>query len=302
MELKQVESFVAVAKMRSFSKAANMLFISQPAVTSNVLKLENDLGITLINRKSKNNFLTDGGKLFYRYAVELINICSKAEYALSEYKNRIEGMLEIYASTIPEQYLLPHIVKAFKEAYPRVHFSIHHKDSRGVVEEILSGKVNFGFTGAKYPDGTLEYINFFTDRLVLITSPEKHFMADPVSINSLAGEDIILREEGSGTRLLFEKALRERALDMTMFRTQITNDSLESIKKMVALGVGVSFISHVAVTHEVASGRLKQYEIQDLNLNRHFSLVYCNNRSLSPLEEKFKNFVFKWRWDSHNTY
>lgn len=295
MEFKQVESFVAVARKKSFSKAADALFMSQPAITSNVQKLERELGITLINRKSKNITLTEGGKIFYRYAVEIINLCAQAEYSLGEYKENIKGMLEIYASTIPGQYLLPYIVKAFKEAYPLVLFSIRHKDSKEVVEEILSGRINFGFVGAKYSSEALEYIDFYDDRLVLITSPEKKFNTDSVSIQSLRGEDIVLREEGSGTRHLIESALKKEGLDMDMFRSQTINDSLETIKKMVALGIGISFVSEVAVRSEVASGQLNKYEIEDLDLKRQFSLVYCNNRCLSPIEEKFKDFVATWK-------
>lgn len=297
MEFKQVESFVAVAQKKSFSKAAEILFMSQPAVTSNVQKLESELGVTLINRKSKNFSLTEGGILFYRYAVELINICAKAEHSLCEYKKNIEGMLEIYASTIPAQHLLPHIVKAFREAYPRVAFSIHHKASREVTEEILSGRINMGFVGARYPSDSLEYIDFYDDRLVLIASPEKNFAADSVSIKNLMGEDIVLREDGSGTRLIIENALKENRLDMTFFRSQTINDSLEAIKKMVALNVGISLVSGVAVKREVASGELKQYEIRDLDLSRHFSLVYSNKRCLSPVEERFKDFVSTLKWD-----
>lgn len=297
MEFKQVESFVAVARNKSFSKAADGLFMSQPAVTSNVQKLERGLGVTLIDRKSKNITLTEGGKLLYRYAVEILNICAKAEHSLSEYKKNIEGTLEICASTIPEQYLLPHIVKAFKAVYRHVHFSVRHQDSKTVVDEILAGRINFGFIGAKYPSKSLKYIDFYDDQMVLITSPQKKFTAAAVRIESLIGEDIVLREEGSGTRLLLEKALQERKLDLSIFRSLTIIESLAAIKKMVALDVGISFVSDVAVKHEVAAGLLKRYEVEDLNLNRHFSLVYCNDRCLSPLEDKFKDFVAAWKWD-----
>lgn len=297
MEFKQVESFVEVTRKKSFSKAADVLFMSQPAVTSNIQKLERELGITLINRKSKNVTLTEGGKIFYRYALEIINICAQAEHSLGEYKKNIKGVLEICASTIPEQYLLPYIIKAFKEAYPQVFFSIRHKDSKEVVEEILAGRINFGLIGAKYPAEALEYTDFYKDRLVLITSPEKKITTDYVGIESLMGEDLVLREEGSGTRFLIESALKEKKLDLKMFRSQTINDSLEAIKKMVELNIGISFISEVAVRSEVALGQLKKYEVRDLNLDRHFSLVYCNNRCLSPIEEKFKDFVVAWKWD-----
>ncbi|MDQ2087243.1 selenium metabolism-associated LysR family transcriptional regulator [Herbivorax sp. ANBcel31] len=297
MEFSRVKIFVAVAQKKSFSKAADMLFISQPTVTSNVQKLESELGIKLFNRKNKNISLTEGGMLFYRYALELVNIYSKAEHALSIYKKGIEGVMEIYASTIPEQYLLPYIVKGFKEKYPLVHFSIRHKDSKKVLDKILSGTINFGFVGARHHSDALEYIDFYDDRLVLITSPKKKFPLDAVGIESLEGEDILLREEGSGTRILFENALKKKKLDMSIFGSHTINDSLETIKKMVALDVGIGLVSEISVKREVASGQLKKYEIKDLELERKFSLVYCKNRCLSPIEERFRDFVLNWRWN-----
>ncbi|NLV82827.1 MAG: LysR family transcriptional regulator [Synergistaceae bacterium] len=297
MEFKQIESFVTVAQKKSFTKAADTLFMSQPAVTSNIQKLEKELGIKLIDRKAKNITLTEGGNIFYRYAVEMINLCAQAEYSLNEYNNNIKGTIEIYASTIPEQYLLPYIVKGFNDIYPLVLFSIRHKDSKEVVDEILSGKINFGFVGAKYPSEALQYIDFYDDTLVLIASPQKNYISDSITINKLAGEKIIIREEGSGTRHLIENALKKKRLHLNMFKSEIICDSLESIKKMVALDLGISFVSDIAVKCEVTSGYLNKYTIEDLDLHRHFSLVFSNNRNFSPVEEKFKDFVRSWNWD-----
>lgn len=299
MEFKQLECFVAVAKKRSFSRAGDALFLSQPAITSNIQNLEQDLGITLFDR-NKNINLTKGGIEFFPYAVEILNLRDKSKVAVNQHKNNIEGLLEICASTIPEQYLLPHIIKAFKDIYPKVLFSIRHKDSKEVAEEILSGITNFGFIGAKYPYEGIKYIDVFEDKLVLITSPEKTFATDLISIHNLIGEEIVLREEGSGTRLLIENSLKEKKLDLNIFRSSTINHSMESIKKMVALNVGISFASNISVKYEVASGQLKQYDVKDLNLNRKFSLVYCSNRYLSPVEERFKEFVTNWKWDNIN--
>lgn len=297
MEFKQIESFVAVAQKKSFSNAADTLFMSQPAITSHIQKLERELGIKLIDRKTKNITLTEGGNIFYRYAVEMINLSAQAEYSLSEYNNDIKGTIEIYASTMPEQYLLPYIVKAFNDVYPLVLFSIRHKDSKEVVDEILLGKINFGFVGAKYPSKALQYIDFYDDNLVLITSPQNNYTSDSLTINNLLGEKILIREEGSGTRHLIENALKKKKLDLSMFQSQIICDSLEAIKKMVALNLGISFVSDIAVKSEVASGCLNKYEIKDLDLNRHFSMVFSNNRYFSPVEEKLKDFVRTWSWD-----
>ena len=179
-----------------------------------------------------------------------------------------------------------------------VRFSISHKDSQEVIDELISGRINLGFVGAQYPCKNLEYIDFYEDILLLIASPEKDFPSESLNIKSLAGEDIVLREEGSGTRLLIEKALREKNMEINMFRSQAINESLEAIKKMVELDIGISFVSQIAVKSEVASGRLRQYKIDGLDLKRHFSLVYCKNRCLSPVEERFKDFVSNWKWEN----
>jgi len=297
LDFKQLECFVTVAREKSFSKAAEILYLSQPSVTSKVQKLESKLDITLFNRKNKNISLTEGGEMFYRYATELLNLCAKAENSICEYKKNIEGVLTICASSIPEQHLLPYIVKAFKEKYPQVVFSIRHKDSKEVVEEILAGTINFGFVGAKYVSEALEYIDFFDDRLLLVTAKEKKLNGKPITIDMLFGEDIVLREEGSGTRLLIENALKEKKLDFNIFKSQTINESMEAVKKMVALGVGISFISEIAVKDELATGQLVSYDIEDLKLDRHFSLAYSKNRCLSPIEEKFKEFVRDWQWE-----
>lgn len=296
MEFNQVRIFIAVAKMKSFSKAAESLFISQPTVTSNVKRLENELGVILFHRNRKNISLTEEGNVFYSYAVELINVYSKAEYSLSGYKKSIEGNLEIHASTIPEQYLLPHIIKEFKEKHPLVSITIRHQASGEVLEDVLSGLINFGFVGAKNYSDSLEYIDFYDDRLVLIIPPEMELVKGRVNITNFAEENIILREEGSGTRLLFERALKKNKLNLTMFGPQIISENLESIKKMVMLGVGISMVPYISVRDEIKSGKLKMHEFDDLDLKRYFSLVYNKNRYLSPIEEKLIDFITKWKW------
>ncbi|HOF03792.1 MAG TPA: LysR substrate-binding domain-containing protein, partial [Atribacterota bacterium] len=144
----------------------------------------------------------------------------------------------------------------------------------------------------------IDYIDIYKDRLVLITSSEKKFNHNPLTTKDLIGEEIVLREEGSGTRLLIENALKEKGLGLNIFKTQTISYSLGAIKKMVALNIGISFSSEISVKNEVNSGYLNQYKVEDLNLNRNFSFAYCNNRCLSPLEEKFKEFVTSWKWDN----
>lgn len=171
MEFKQLECFVNVARKKSFSKAADILFLSQPAITNNIQNLEKELGTRLFER-NKTIDLTEKGFEFLPYAIEMLNIRDKSKMEMTKQKD-IEGILEIYASSIPAQYLLPHIIKAFKEIYPKVLFYINHEDSKIIADEVLSGVASFGFIGARYPNEKINYIDFYKDKLVLIASPEK---------------------------------------------------------------------------------------------------------------------------------
>lgn len=300
MEIKQVESFVAVARQKSFSKAAQELYLSQPAVTSNVQKLEQELGLILINRKGKTLSLTSAGELFFRYGVELINLCAKAQDALGHYKEATEGVLELCVSTIPGQYLLPQLIQAFRQTYPRVQYVIRYRDSREVAQAIMEGHHNVGFIGAKYPSAALNYLEVFKDHMVLIASPEKHFPEGPLQIEALTGENLVIREQGSGTRRLVERALKERKLDINFFGTTTLCDSLEGLKNMVSMGLGISLVSQVAIRKEVELGLLKTWPVADLELTRSFSLVSTSQRCLSPIEEKFLAFAADWTWPEQN--
>ena len=160
MEFNQLESFISVVKNNSFSLAAKELYTTQPTVSNNIKNLEKELNTTLLDRTSKIITLTDSGKLFYKYAVELINIRDKAKFSISEHDCRVEGEIEICASSIPEEYILPYIIKDFLKIYPKVSFSITHKNSKDVIDNILGGKLNYGIVGAKYYSESLEYIDY----------------------------------------------------------------------------------------------------------------------------------------------
>lgn len=148
MEFNQLESFISVVKHNSFSYAAKELYTTQPTVSNNIKNLEKELNTILLDRTSKTITLTDSGKLLYKYAVELINIRDKAKFVILEHDRKVEGEIEICVSSIPEEYVLPYIIKSFLKVYPKVSFSVTHKNSKDVVDEILQGKLNFGIVGA----------------------------------------------------------------------------------------------------------------------------------------------------------
>ncbi|MBV1757487.1 MAG: LysR family transcriptional regulator [Dethiosulfatibacter sp.] len=296
MEFNQLESFLSVVKHKSFSKAAKELYLTQPTVSNNIQNLERELKIVLLDRKSKTVTLTDAGKEFYRYALELINTRDKAKHIMMEKSESIEGEISINASSIPEQYILPYIIKGFVKKYPKVTFTVTHKNSKDVVEEILKGKNNFGIVGAKYASEVLEYIDFFQDELVLAVPNNEnyHWASDTVDMDSLLSSKFIFRKKGSGTRLIVEKGLSDIGIHLDNLNITSFIDSNEMIKKMIELELGISLISKIAVKNEMDLGLIKTYRVKSLELNRSFYFVYHKHRTLSPVVDAFRDFLINW--------
>lgn len=303
MEFNQLESFINVVNLKSFSKAAEKMFLTQPAITNNIQNLEKELGTVLLNRKNKKITVTEAGEILYRYANDLINMRDTARYKINKFKGKVEGNLEISASSIPEQYVLPYIIKEFADVFPNITITINHKDSKQVVEDVLKGYTNYGIVGAKYESKFLEYINFYEDNLIAIVPNNKKYTwnsYEQLDINFLMKEKIILREEGSGTRLIIENALKNKGIDLDSLNVISSIESNETIKKMVELGLGISFISEMAVKNEIELGLIKPYIIKGLDLKRNFYFVYYKNRYLSPIAEEFKDFLVNWNFDNRD--
>ena len=297
MEFNQLESFLSVVKHRSFSKAAKELYLTQPTVSNNIQGLEKELNTTLLDRKSKTITLTDSGKIFYNYALELINIREQALHNISNHSNNIEGVIEITVSSIPEQFILPYIIKDFTKIHPKISFSVSTKNSKEIADDILEGRNSYGIVGTKFSSQVLKYISFYEDELVLATPNNNHYpmpIDTTLDLDILFKENFVLRTEGSGTRLFLEKCLNNIDISIDDLNAVALIDSNEMIKKMIELGLGVSFVSKISIKNEIALGLIKSFRIKDLDLKRNFYFIYSKNRTLSPIIETFKDFIGKW--------
>lgn len=297
LDLRQLETFVEVSNLKSFSKAAKKLYIAQPTVTSHVQNLEKELGTILINRSGKNMTLTEAGDLLYKYAINIINTCEMAKFQLASYKGEVQGHLNIFSSSIPRKYILPNILKEFTLKYPNVTFSLINKDSKGVVKSILNGDSDFGIVGAKYPSKNLNYIEIIEDKLLLTTPNNSKFPQKNYSYldkDVILKEKIIFREDGSGTRKLLERELEKNNINKELLNIVAYIEDTETIKKLIFLKVGISFLSQRAILEELNTEKFKVFNIKDFNLNRKFYFTYHKNRQLSPLSETFKNFILEY--------
>ena len=297
MDLRQLESFVAIAKHGSFTRAAEELYLTQPTLTGHIQSIENELGTVLLNRCGKSVTLTEAGRILYSHAVNILNMREQALFSLAQYEGKLEGELAIASSTVPQRYLLPGLLSTFGREYPGITYVIKQFDSRGVVDAIISGSMDFGFVGsaASYPE--LEMLKICEDRLILITSGKGKFQnlkGDTVTWGQVSNERFILREEGSGTRALFINGLKQRGMDIKNIFVVASIENPDTIKQCVREGLGVAVVSERSVEEEIRLGLLKGYYISDLDLRRSFYFIGHKNRVLSPVDRAFRDFTVKY--------
>ncbi|CEK34607.1 LysR family transcriptional regulator [[Clostridium] sordellii] len=296
MDLKQLEVFVAVAKYNSFSKAAKELFLTQPTVSAHIQNLEKNLDTVLVNRNNKVITLTKAGEILYEHAIYILNNCKKAIYDIKEYSGKIEGVIDIACSSIPETYILPDFLKNFYSDYPNVKFSISRYDSQDAISEILNERISFGFVGSKVNNKQVEYIDLIDDELVLITPFDLIIENEDnyIDLDKLSDLKFIMRKDGSGTQSLLINKLKSHKIPINNLDTIAYVESNESIKEMVKLGLGVSFVSYTSVIDYINLRKVRYYKIKNLNFDRKFYFIYSKKKTFTPLEYKFLDGVFDY--------
>lgn len=289
MHFKQIEAFVNVVRCKSFSKAAEAIYLSQPTISAHISTLEAELGACLIVRSTKEVYPSAAGKIFYEYAVEMLRLRDRATLEVQSYSTEVRGSLDIAASTVPSQYILPEILPALVAKHPKVFYSVRQYDSSEVVKRILDMEAEVGMTGTAPDKGVCAFEPFLQDKLVLITpnTPAYQKMAGTVSPDALRTLPFINREPGSGTRREAEEFLLGAGVDPKALRTVAQMQSTESIKQAVRKGLGVSVISQLAAEDFISSGAVLALDLPSSHPQRSFYLVYHKRRPLSPAAEVF---------------
>lgn len=289
MDFKQIEAFINVAKYKSFSKAAEAIYLSQPTISAHIASLEQELSIILFDRHGKEVRLTHAGSLFLEYAINLINIRNTAISSLSDFETSIKGRLTIASSTTPCRFLLPSLVKSFKNTYPDVTFCIREDSTKNVIENILSGESDVGIVGEVLPDSRLSYTKICNDRLVLISN--SNTLPENISIEDLLHENFILREKGSATRNTLEKELKTMGYSTERLKIFAEVNSLEAVLQFVKNGVGVSIVSEIACQDYISVGLIKKHMLDKLKISREIFLVTHQKRTLPPVAKEFLKHV-----------
>ena len=285
----RLKVFRAVAEHLNFRKAAEHLFLTQPAVTLQVKALENDLGVRLFDRSANRVALTSQGAILLRYAVRIAKLAAEAERTLGSIDGQFSGELSLGVSTTIAQYVLPRLIGAFLNEHPRVQLSLQSGNTDQVVHSLLEGKVSIGLIEGPARHRGIATQPFMRDELISIAPANFAFthLSAPQFLNST----LLMREQGSGSRRVVESALAKAGFKLKSFKNVMNLDSTESIKSAVEAGLGIGFVSRLAVLKELELGAIKVVSIRGLIIARHFSLVTRTGPELTGPPEAFRLFA-----------
>lgn len=298
MDFKQLEAFAAVISLGSFSKAGERLFLTQPTISAHVRTLERELGVKLIIRTTKDVHPSEAGKRLYVYAQKILRLRDDAIAAMtSKPVLQLKGTLEVAASTVPSQYILPEVITAFRKEYPGITFRILQCDSSMVAKRVSQGEAQVGMTGSVMNTTECAYWEFSEDQLVVIAPNTPKYRAlgeGGFPLDSLTQEPFLLRERGSGTRREFEQFLRDNGVLPESLQIAAEMEDPQAIKHAVSQGMGISVMSKRAAADFCRFGILLAFPPIGVSMTRKLYLVCKRNTQLSKHEKAFLEFVLSY--------
>jgi len=286
LDLSLLEIFCHVYEEGNFSRAAQKLHLTQSTVSGHIKNLETYIGARLFDRLPRQIVPTQAGQILYRRGCSILDEKEATKRELQNLLNCTEGSLTVCGSTIPGEYLLPPIMVRFHARFPGVKVQLQISDSQTTCNEVLSGKVEVGFAGAKLDAVGLEFHHFATDELVLAVPNTQEWRGITcIAPSLLATKPFLAREPGSGTRIRFEKQL---GFSLDDFNVVGCFNSANAIKESLRVGLGVSVLSFLTIKSEIASGELRTVPIEGLGeIQRDFFAVVNSKLTLSPIAAAF---------------
>ena len=297
IDFRHLETFCRVADLKSFSKAADDLFLTQPTISGHILSLEHSLSLRLFDRTGREVRLTKAGEVFLRYASKILSSRKDLLNALSEFSQGIRGELSLGASTIPGEYLLPKLMGHFKKEHPHFTLSLKIADTKEVAQLVLEGDVEYGMIGGKLNHNFLHYEKYEEDEIIVV-APSGHPLTKKkkADLTDLLKEPWIIREEGSGTQMAVEKALRKKGMSLKQFNVVMEMGSTSAVKEGVKVGLGLAFISKRAVEEELKQGLFSRIHVEGIDpISRQLYIVSHRGRTLSPIGMEFLRFLHRSR-------
>jgi DNA-binding transcriptional LysR family regulator len=286
MDLHQLFVFTKVVEHKSFSKAAEAIFLSQSTVSSHIQALERTLNMKLFDRVGREIILTPYGSRLYQWALKLLLLKDEAMVDLKEGMNDLRGMIRVAASSVPGQFMLPKMVKQFRNQYPNAVFQVEQSSSKVVIDKVLNGTVDVGLSGEKFENDKLCYLPLVKEKLVLITSKQTE-LNTPVTIQELLKYPFIMRDSGSGTNAILEQFLKKNYISKEQMNIIAYIENGQNLIRFVMEDIGISVISEIAAKEYAKKQLLTMHEIAGFEDERYFYLVYNKNKTQSMLSRLF---------------
>jgi len=292
MEDHKLRVFCAVAETKSFSKASEVIHLTQPAVSLQIQAMEELYETRLFDRSGNSINLTPAGEILYKRAKEILALYAEAQHNISEITGAIKGSLSIGASSTIGNYLLPHIIAAFKKKVPQVNISLVVSNTKTITERLNAGEIDIALVEGDVSKQRFSVETLLSDELVVIMSPA-HPWADRRNVPAIdiTKEPIIMREEGSGTRQIILKYLEEHGIKLDQLKIALVMGSTEAIKGAVEEGLGVSIVSAWAARKNLKQGLIKTTTFKDLKFHRNFSIISPKRNYSTHTAKEFLNFL-----------
>lgn len=296
MDFRRLEAFCKVYELKSFSKAGDALFLSQPTISAHIATLEKDMTVRLFDRMGRVIMPTAAAEVLYQHAIAAFTSIETARAEIRLLQEHVAGPLALGGSTIPAHWLLPGVLAAFVNRYPDVRLQVHVGDSQEISGMVAAGKLMLGVVGASDDSSDLIYTPILQDELVIIASPKDFSSLGGNSAGSMPLEDVlklgwVMRETGSGTRKAFEAGLAKRKFDSRDLRVSIVVESTQAVLQCVKAGLGISITSRLAAAEDIARGNLVVLGCPELEMPRDFYSVHQRKRYMFPAVRYFLEFL-----------
>lgn len=282
MTLRHLKIFLAVCEQNSITKAAEKLYISQPAVSNSIKELEDYYGIKFFDRISKRLILTEAGKRVLEYATHIVSLFDEMESNVRDMDKM--GKLNIGSSMTIGTKFMPAFVRRFKDLYPQTDIRVIIDSSDVIEKKIQRGELDFGLIESVVHLESIISETFMDDELAIICNPSHPFCDKSVNIDDFIKEQFLLREKGSGARELFDDVLTSQGYSLAPI-WESTNT--QALVNAVSNGLGISVLPYLLIKEELESGKIGLFTVNGLKLKRKFSIIYHKNKYLTSAAKAF---------------
>ncbi|WP_054696634.1 selenium metabolism-associated LysR family transcriptional regulator [Syntrophomonas palmitatica] len=292
MNLNLYRTYVKVVETQNLSKTAEEFGLSQPAITKQIQALEDLYGVLLLERSGRKLKTTEAGETLYQCARDILKVMDKTEQIMEEFSESRKGNLFIAGSNIPGEYILPNLIKAFKDKYPYINISMAVADTEKVFSQVAEREIDLGIVGGWINNRKVDGFQWLEDELLVVFPAEHRFAGSTeVNLHDLAQEKYIFREKGSGTRRVSEELLLAHGIKKEDINIYMEAGSTEAVLALVEAGMGISIVSKWAAERIDPHRKIKSSRIADAAIKRHFYVIYPRQKHRRKSVQHFLEFI-----------